>query len=149
MSDIHTFFKPVEERYKTVTIAYHLMWEFIFNNRVKDGKIYSLKIDGLPEGTKIQAMAIDPMRMAVHIRLYHPSWPIVEPTAEIPNLGLQMTQTVFEVIEHNGYHGKCRKEPEVPYFGDKVAHWQGSTAHWEPEAAHQEVQPKRQGYEFL
>lgn len=87
MSDVKRFFEPNERRYKTLWLSADMVLNFVFTPRLlADGTaIIIKKIEGIPEGCKVQAVTYSFDRDSFGFRLYHPSFDEVEPGMEEPH----------------------------------------------------------------
>lgn len=93
------FFKPESRRYRLLKIPPREMLDLLMSPRIEpDGAIRAMKITGLPEGCKIQAVVWDNFFSCFVVRLWHESWEEWGTQGPIPELELQVEEKRYRAL---------------------------------------------------
>lgn len=97
MENTARLFEPTDRRYRELVMPLEILGELIFNTRIDETgvRIDAIEIVGMPRKARIQALAYDPMRNAVRLRLHSAEWPECAPDLNTPEMRLEIRRRSF------------------------------------------------------
>lgn len=95
---MHLFFRAPERRYKIVRLTPELLLDALLSPRLDQSFVRVLRMDGVPEGCQIEAVAWDEWSRCFMFRLFHESFDVLDPAAAIPDLFPVIHQETVRVV---------------------------------------------------
>lgn len=92
-------FASADRRYKVLWVTPELIFEGILRPMVlPDGNVAALKVTGIPDDARVEAMCYDPMQNRVGLRIWSQSFDQVIEGYSLPELAVQIHQYFYKTL---------------------------------------------------